>query len=269
MPLIDSTAKQLAFEKYYHYQPFFDKHKGYLRDILKNRTLHFSNPHSVNDPWDCKPWFDYRPMLKDADQREAMIVALRSLVTPKMLAHPFRAIYDDRLRTNDDMLIKDIEIFSTNMAEQIGQRGIYCLTPFPKSTLMWSHYANDHKGICLEFDKHNPLIEKARPVNYCRAYPEWTLKALLNNPLPIVLTKSMDWCYEREFRLIASPFVDGPLQMDGSFVALPDGALTAIIVGCENTDFDEIKAMVDEHAPGLAIKRASLVPFQFELTISD
>jgi hypothetical protein len=64
----------------------------------------------------------------------------------------------------------------------------------------------------------------------------------------------MAWCYEREFRLTASPFVDGPLRLDGNFVTLPEGALTAIIVGCGNADFEEVREIVEEHAPGLPIK---------------
>lgn len=115
----------------------------------------------------------------------------------------------------------------------------------------------------------SPLIEKARPIKYCKKYPEWTPQGLCGDPRPIVLTKAADWCYEREFRLIASPLVDGPLKLDGNFVALPDGALTAIIVGCKNTDIDEVHAIVAEHAPGLRIKWATLVPYQYQLTISD
>ena len=90
---------------------------------------------------------------------------------------------------------------------------------------MWSHYANDHKGICLEFANNNPLIRHARPVHYKKIYPEWTPQSYGPgndaNALELVLTKAMDWWYEREWRIIASG-LDGPMKLhDESFVKLP------------------------------------------------
>ena len=34
----------------------------------------------------------------------------------------------------------------------INSHRIYCLTPHPDSLLMWAHYGDKHKGVCLEFD---------------------------------------------------------------------------------------------------------------------
>ncbi len=63
--------------------------------------------------------------------------------------------------------------------------------------------------------------------------------------------------------------LDGPTKLDGYFVPLPDGALTAIILGCTNEDHDEILSIVNEYAPGLAIKRAIRVPNHYKLKITD
>jgi hypothetical protein len=46
-----------------------------------------------------------------------------------------------------------------------------------------------------------------------------------------------------------------PLQLHDNFVHLPEGALTAIIVGCESNDHDEIASIVKEHPPNVRIKR--------------
>jgi len=162
--------------------------------------------------------------------------------------------------------MKAVETYSRLLTKEIRKRRIYCLTPLPASTLMWSHYSNNHCGICLEFDKNNPLIEKARPVRYKKKYPEWTPQDLADDPLAPVLTKAMDWCYEREFRIIATS-LEGPTKLDGNFVALPDGALTAIILGCESQNEAELTGIVKEYAPGLAIERAVRVPNHYELAI--
>ena len=265
MDLIDPTAKQCAFKKYYHYQPFC---KDYLKATLRDRKLFCSDPLNVNDPWDCKPWFDYRPLLKDPARREDMITFFRSVDSPEMVNHPLRPRYEDSIRNDDNELKKALDRHSKLLAEQIGRRRIYCLTPFFDSTLMWSHYAAKHKGICLEFDKNNALIEKARPVRYSKTYPEWTLHGAAIDPLPLVLTKSIDWAYEREFRIVGSA-LDGPLKLHDNFVVLPEGALTAIILGCESPDHAEVLSVVNEYGPGLPLKRAVRVPNHYKLTVKD
>jgi hypothetical protein len=138
---------------------------------------------------------------------------------------------------------------------------------------MWSHYADNHKGICLEFANNNALIRRARPIRYKKEYPEWTPQSYSpekdDNILDLVLTKAMDWCYEREFRIIATA-LEGPTKVyDGDFVKLPPEALTAIIIGCENRNHTEITEIVKKHASGIKIKWALRAPNIFKLMISD
>jgi hypothetical protein len=78
----------------------------------------------------------------------------------------------------------------------------------------------------------------------------------------------MDWCYEREFRIVGS-LQGGPAKLDGNFVPLPDGALTAIILGCESTDHAELMSIVNEYAPGLPVKRMVRVPNHYQLAIEN
>jgi hypothetical protein len=207
-------------------------------------------------------------MLEDPAKREEMIRFLRGLVSPELLAHPLRRGYDTGIRTDDDKLRKEVEIYSIGLAGEIRKMRVYCLSVLPDSTLMWSHYSANHRGICLEFDKNNPLIEKARPVRYKKTYPEWTPQGVVHDPLALVLTKAMDWCYEREFRIVGS-LQGGPAKLDGNFVPLPDGALTAIILGCESTDHAELMSIVNEYAPGLPVKRMVRVPNHYQLAIEN
>jgi hypothetical protein len=258
-PPIDPSALQSGFQKFYHYQPF---NKEFLTDTLRDQRLHCSDPHSVNDPWDCKPWFDHRPMLEDPAKREGMIVAFRH---PDTFHHPGRPMYEKQLREDDSELIEAVERFSQNVTEELGKRRLYCLTPVPDSTLMRSHYADRHRGICLEFDKNNGLIGRARPVRYSKTYPEWIPQGT-NNPLEVVLAKSMDWAYEREFRIIASS-LDGPLKLHGDFVLLPPGALTAVIVGCESPHYDEVASVAKEFAPSVPVRRMVRAPNEYRLTV--
>lgn len=270
-PFIDPTAKQGAFEKLYHYQTFkTDKEvdsKEYLRTTLRDRRLFFSPPHSVNDPWDCKPFFDYEPMLRDRSEREEMVMFLRD-TTPELSDHHLRPVYEHMLLTDDEELKKAVGKWTEGIQKEISKRGIYCLTPFPLNTLMWSHYADNHRGICIEFDKNNDLISKARPIQYLKEYPVLTAKSVRARPLQVVLTKSKDWWYEREWRLVGSLTVPGPTYLEERFVKLPEGAITAILVGCENPFFEEVANIVAEYAPSVTVKRMIRDPKRYNLEMT-
>jgi prenyltransferase beta subunit len=97
--------------------------------------------------------------------------------------------------------------------------GILCLTEKKDNLLMWSHYANSHKGFVLEFNtehcyfdqrkKNLQLAEHLKKVRYTFNRPEFVLfdTALLtkenmdnwiNN---FIWVKSDHWSYEEEWRI--------------------------------------------------------------------
>jgi hypothetical protein len=265
MPIIDPSAATAGLARLYHYQSFDPDH---LSTVLGGRKIYCSDPSSVNDPWDFQPWFDYRPMLNNPDSIERMLALFRATADAALLNDPIRPIFENRIRWNPEELRKFVESFSRRLAEILCKRRIYCLTPFSNSTLMWSHYALNHTGICLEFNVNNDLFRTARPVTYRSTYPEWTPQGSGDQVMQLVLTKSMDWQYEREFRLIGSPShpEGAPLKLDGNFLHLPPGALASVIIGCR-AKFDAIKIAVEKFAPGLPIKRAERVPNHYKLQI--
>ena len=117
---------------------------------------------------------------------------------------------------------------------------IYCLTPVPNSTLMWSHYASNHRGICLEFDVVNQVFSLALPVRYHSTCPKWMPHQVAQGEAAeLLLTKSEDWSYEREYRIVGKSAQSGfgkedyPLKIEGKFMGIPAGALQAVLVGCE------------------------------------
>src|SRR6185437_10691555 len=162
---------------------------------------------------------------------------------------------ESMLRANDRLRQKFIDGFSTCNQLVIRDQRLYCLTPDPCSTLMWSHYANDHRGICLAFDTGNPLFSEALEVTYRSEYPRWVPHELEQIAFEMFLTKAHDWGYEKEFRIIGGVNMEkGYLNLDGDCFHLPPGALHSVIVGCE-ADYDAILKVVSEHAPDLPVRR--------------
>lgn len=91
--------------------------------------------------------------------------------------------------------------------------GVACFSEVPDSILMWSHYADYHKGICLEYDKTDLLTNRAAelclfPVLYEERMPDTGETLFTGEPIEIarmlyqtVFTKHISWSYEKEWRL--------------------------------------------------------------------
>ena len=78
---------------------------------------------------------------------------------------------------------------------------------------MWSHYADSHKGFCIEYDFSAQMELLPFPIYYSSERPLIPWKAALNNsPENVreataelmlgVLTKDSAWEYENEWRLL-------------------------------------------------------------------
>ncbi|MFB6404467.1 DUF2971 domain-containing protein [Pseudomonas putida] len=88
--------------------------------------------------------------------------------------------------------------------------GVLCLSETPSEILMWSHYAEFHKGFCIEYkvDESSLLGRLAKPVKYTDVYPSLSLRNLPYNAEEnfidiCVYTKAKQWSYEREWRAIS------------------------------------------------------------------
>jgi hypothetical protein len=278
MPCVAETVAAPAIQKLYHYDKFVEEH---LRDLLSNQRIHLSNPVGFNDPWDCHVCFDmrrsvdplYRRYLADSFSKQ------RDLRIP---AHEVERI-DRDLRESEPFFIEMIQQRLSRLVrrEVISGWRLYCLTPYPDNSLMWSHYADRHKGICLEFDAKQMQSLHVHTVSYDESPPGMDPLALLSgnvspeNVARIFLTKSRDWSYESEYRLIARAGEAGvvsqasiPTTKD-DYLTLGPGVLTAVIAGCRITDEDlgRIRELVQEHAPGVSVKRAVQAVDRYSLSV--
>jgi hypothetical protein len=238
----------------YHYQSFRGDSIGYLEKTLSERTIHFSKPSGFNDPWDCKPWFD-GALLDDANERE---MHLRWIVATNRLTKDHPTV--DELRNNPVLLRATIELIRDGVINAIDEQyRVYCLTPEPLSALMWSHYGDNHRGICLEFDASADQMIGAYRVHYQNHYPAVRIYDDEDNAsLVPVFTKSDVWAYESEFRLIAEEGREQKRDMLGtndSELRLQCGTLTGVVIGCQ-CDEDHVHELVGRYAPELRLRRA-------------
>ena len=270
------SAGELGIETLYHYEPF---NCTYLSATLREQRIHCSNPANLNDPWDCHPWFDSKAL--DADDVLRQVIefhhgqARRGGIPP--LPPDLNKEWLRVLRGNPQERIKLMESLSkTALHKMLAQRRIYCLTPDPDSTLMWSHYAEQHRGICLEFDVDNDLFRKAKQVSYASTYPAWLpheFDARPERTIEVITTKAEDWSYEKEFRLISvlTGAETDYLRTQGDFFSLPPRSLKGVIIGAQAAPetIEFVADIVKRYAPTLRIRRALVVPGHYKLQIAE
>ncbi|MBK9043202.1 MAG: DUF2971 domain-containing protein [Saprospiraceae bacterium] len=128
--------------------------------------------------------------------------------------------------------------------------GVCSFTTNNNNILMWSHYANNHKGICLEFITLNErlLSEMLHPIIYTNKKPIINdFKDIMHKGL---FRKSKNWQYESEWRLL------GPADEKMNY---NPKALSSIYLGAKIEKHDEERILscikLKSH---INIKRASV-----------
>lgn len=100
--------------------------------------------------------------------------------------------------------------------------GVICFTTHNANLLMWSHYADEHKGICIEFDTENSFFQGKYSCDYyqnvgiVRKVDYRVERPLIIDPRELVkstefwFVKSPEWQYEDEYRLLLP--IDNAIQ---------------------------------------------------------
>ena len=197
-----SSAFECGETALYHYEKF---NVAYFEDILQNKRIHCSQPDNLNDPWDCRPFLDVKCLKNPLIRRDMAEWFLSMSNPPASLEDKIK----DHLIKNDELTLRRaLKSLTGNLCSIIPKNWrIYCLTPDPVSTLMWSHYAGNHRGICLEFAvAKNTMFGGARKVNYFSEYPEWQAHKIGEDNATAILLLSKAECsaHEREYRIIGA-----------------------------------------------------------------
>lgn len=178
-----------------------------------------------------------------------------------------RALADRRLKQsrirdlNDPFELKPYDVANAGLRTALEEtkkamdndRGLVCFCGNWESPLMWAHYADGQKGLCLGFDIPDPDrgedsdIMRVRYIGYPLKFsPDFDAsKPQLQFARSVVSTKFKDWAYEEEIRIWAN------LQKESDglhFVRFDDNLrLREVIVGARSSL--SRKALTDVLAP--------------------
>ncbi|MDD4156265.1 MAG: DUF2971 domain-containing protein [Candidatus Cloacimonetes bacterium] len=140
---------------------------------------------------------------------------------------------------------------------------ISCFSKRYDSILMWSHYGDKHKGICIEFDRpEKDFLDVKYSKNRCKFDLGDTTRRVLGYMLsneevdvndkglirciskPFIV-KSLDWKYEEEVRCILSPNSEGVSTLEElSLYKMPTN-ISKIYMGCKvDNNSEEYKKLI-------------------------
>jgi hypothetical protein len=212
----------------------------YQRKVLTENKIFFSSASKFNDPFDSSINIQKEKIETISDSRAIeYIKKLIKMENPSLSDEECEAQaknkYDKNLKNDPENIV-----FSHKYAQDAAYEnfGIFCLSEIRHNILMWSHYANSHRGICigfntatlsayfLEFFKKYQLAISPFKVYYqenCPIIdPEQPAKINFERQFTI---KSIDWNYEKEWRFIL-------FDRTNIEIEIPNEAISVIILGC-------------------------------------
>lgn len=229
---------------------------------LENQTLYLSNPRNFNDPFDsylCSERESYgkiallkslknKNLINEIGSEDSLSYKeyfnlLNSFSKEGSKPYNKNHFYTElinikRKKSNtfsdeiNNLLYEEYKTYDRKI-EELNSRemGISCFSSFKdeeslfNNTTLWSHYADHHRGFCVEYSlefegikNSNEILCGLFPVNYTSRVPKLSTanlikltidqeyikinKALMKSIYKSYITKSSFWSYEKEWRII-------------------------------------------------------------------
>jgi len=221
-------------------------------DALVRDELFFSDPRLFNDPLDCQPTVEadsgleeLRELLSELMSRRIFSETISSLRKNKVKEEAASQYASKLAQREAKDKLKSISYYSTDpeydcsreaeiwlltveiereLLKRYG-KGVCCFSSVYDNPLLWSHYGDQHKGLCIGYSLTRNPEPRLHKVTYggSRIVPT----SLINRAVAdgdkeatelldqyILLRKASPWRYEREWRLLGHRGLqDSPLRM--------------------------------------------------------
>ncbi len=114
--------------------------------------------------------------------------------------------------------------------DQLSEKnGLLCFSKNWRNPVLWAHYANKHRGLCLGFDFPVKSVEEVTYVNSRLPKPKKLDETFVKK---LLFTKFCHWIYEDECRVYVT--LDTPIEEIYYKEFSDDLALRQVIVGAES-----------------------------------
>ena len=237
------------------------KGDNYLLKSISNNTLWLSSPQFFNDPFDCVINTNFHGEAKkfseqilnkyfDKDIVKSLLYSSNGQATVEKIAEYLKGENEGK------HLHLEKSIYVSCFSEKDNLH----------SLRMWAHYANNHSGVCVEYDfnvVNNVSPFGCIPIKYTDDYKYLLYTSNISEDVTNYMkffTKAKEWSYEKEWRVAQNN--ENPNTKGYSIpIALP----LAVYIGCKTSERlkeDVIRICKSKNIPAYQMK---LKPGSFQL----
>lgn len=222
-------------------------------ELLIDDKVYFANPADFNDPLDTRPSLEANLGVQELEELLEALTTKR--ISAEMRAAALSIRYkgpktmehiERHTRREAERLLRHIAYMATApdyeesppgpqarlLRHHIEQellrqydKGVLSLAGRYECPLMWSHYGDQHKGVCIGYSAPEGAAKNLHEVHYggSRLVKASHVKAMLEGDEEarqlvdrgVLLRKAEDWQYEKEWRLLgARGPADSPLELE-------------------------------------------------------
>ena len=206
-------------------------------DAVRNNKMWYSAPNNFNDVFDCDIFVDEKSLFN----------SILQMVPDKRGVRPGSPMWRQLKQT----LNQEIVSLKSTFHEMKSTTGISCLSETCDSLLMWAHYANNHRGICVEYELLEinkqlgfspvPIVYSDERSVFQNLNPDTLDYDVTEVFIKSLTSKSPEWSYEKEWRIIQDNTACGSKWDSANKGALINMITpSSIILGCMvNQDYEK------------------------------
>ncbi len=229
--------------------------REYTSRILAHNEIYFAKPSEFNDPFDCGFHISCEG---DFQTHKNILKKLNPALSEKEI--------DDLMRKQlePNFIKKTEQNLNDTIRLETEKYGIFSMSAKGDDLLMWSHYADCHRGICLKFETTDGKLFGCDllGVKYKELYPDFSVydNVDLDWMRKYLSIKWRDWHYEEEWRIL---FREVGLQ------PYPPDELSGVILGAliSNEDRELVLKWISERNCKPKLYRAEPFKDRFGLDI--
>lgn len=237
-----------------------------FKDSIRNNYLWFADPVNFNDPYDL----NLNLILPNYSKKEILDFTTDMVQKGKGKNHSPESLANHFIN-NPLYLRGSIQQYANGLASSIG---VSCFSQKEDNLLMWSHYADKHKGVCLKFDmyKDQDFFTIPVKVDYPKKYPQFDYFILRKTEYDLVQflvgTKSDDWSYENEIRIVKPK---SQFENNRGKIPFKKDSVVEVIFGykCSAENVNEIKNEMLRIGYTCKFSKATLKENDFGLKIGE
>ncbi len=179
----------------------YRSNSDYTVDEIKNNYIFFPNSEMLNDP------FDASHKLVKIDENEMSISKSIEVIKERLKNEDAIKYFDKAFPKKENF----VDFLKTGIIQFINETGIACFSISPVNIMLWANYANNHQGICIQYNINNDkkFFEGLSNVEYVENLEllNYTIGTEVesNAMRKMFFTKLKLWREEYEMRLIKIP----------------------------------------------------------------